>query len=73
MRCIADSLQMGCCPRGGSSDITSEDVWAAHQATLQAAEVMGDVAAVEARMRQVVAAGGPANFVAKVLGRVLAS
>ncbi len=34
---------------------------------------MGDVAAVEARMRQVVAAGGPANFVAKVLGRVLAS
>ena len=59
--------------QGYGYDITSEDVWAAHQATLQAAEAMGDVAAVKARMRQVVANGGPANFVAKVLGRVLAS
>ena len=73
MRCIGGLWKTGCCPRGGGSDITSEDVWSAHQATLQGAEAMGDVAAVEARMRQVVAAGGPANFVAKVLGRVLAS
>jgi hypothetical protein len=32
---------------------------------------MGDVAAVKVRMRQVVAQGGPASFVAQVLGRVL--
>jgi tetratricopeptide (TPR) repeat protein len=57
--------------QGYGYDVTSADVWAAHQATLQAAEAMGDVAAVKVRMRQVVAQGGPASFVAQVLGRVL--
>ena len=35
------------------------------------AEAMGNVAAVKARIRQVVVQGGPASFVAQVLGRVL--
>lgn len=59
--------------QGYGYDVTSADVWAAYQATLHAAEVLGDVPGVVARVRQTVAAGSAGNFVAAVLGRVLAA
>lgn len=55
--------------QGYGYEITSADVWAAHRATLAAAEFAGNTNEVVARIRAMLAQGGVgAGFVSKVLG-----
>jgi hypothetical protein len=55
---------------GHGYEITSADVWAAHNATVAAAEALGDADGVGNRVRDLIAAA-PRGFVAQVLGRRL--
>jgi hypothetical protein len=59
--------------QGYGYDITGADVWAAHGATMKAAERLGQAAAIKQRIRALVA-GQPSGdgFVARILGRELA-
>jgi len=57
---------------GFGYEITSADVWAAHDATLAAATRMGAEEEVVGRIRQMVDTDGPAqSFVRQILGRAL--
>jgi hypothetical protein len=58
--------------QGYGYEITGADVWHAYHATLASAARHGGAAEVKARIRQMVAAGGPGGgFVVQVLGREL--
>ncbi|QDE93689.1 hypothetical protein BHS06_34505 [Myxococcus xanthus] len=60
--------------QGYGYEVTNLDVRDAYQATLAAAERLGDTAGERARIRALLAAGGPGlDFVAKSLARELAS
>jgi hypothetical protein len=58
--------------QGHGYEITSADVWAAYDATMGAAEELGDTEKVESRVRELLRAGGTAQgFVAQILCRKL--
>jgi hypothetical protein len=58
--------------QGHGYDITGADVWSAYHATMKAAAQQGTVHEVHARIRQLVASGGPnGSFVSTILGREL--
>lgn len=54
--------------QGYGFEISGADVWAAYSSTMTAAEKMGAVADVRARVRELVASQGSGGFVARILG-----
>ena len=57
--------------QGHGYEITGADVWAAYSNTLKAAERAGKLEETTIRVRQIIDAGPPGGFVAKVLGEVV--
>ena len=57
--------------QGHGYEIKGADVWTAYSNTLKAAERAGKVEQTKARVRQIIAAGTPGGFVARILGDVI--
>jgi hypothetical protein len=57
--------------QGYGYEITGADVWAAFSSTMKAAENVGSVAEIRARVQKLVSSEAPDGFVSKILGREL--